>query len=146
MRTLRSEALQELGVITEKKAKLFYMRNKLSLQSFRQRSRKAGGRVCETHNLYILIFKDSFASNVFPFFLKERRLKCWCESAQYLLQYQVDPVHLAVDEEALLLPAVHLLNDAPVLCGIHNVPHRASCHLPIIGNSRLHYGLEDCKT
>lgn len=43
--------------------------------------------------------------------------------AQYLLQYGVDPVHLAVDEKAFLLPAVHFLDDASVLSGVHDVPH-----------------------
>lgn len=67
-----------------------------------------------------------------------------CERVHsYLLQYGVDPVHLAVDEEALLLPAVHLLDDAPVLHGVHDAPHWAGRHLPVIGNSRLHDGLQD---
>lgn len=66
--------------------------------------------------------------------------------ARYLLQDGVDPVQFAVDEEAFLLPAVHLLNDASVLGGVHDVPHRASGHLPVIGDGRLHDGLEDGKT
>lgn len=78
------------------------------------------------------------------------RLNIWdillCVLAPYLLQYGVDPANLTVNEEAFLLPAVHLLDDASVLCGVHDVPHRASCHLPVIGNGRLHDGLEDCKT
>lgn len=45
-----------------------------------------------------------------------------CVFAQYLLQYGVDSVHFTVDEEALFLPAVHLLDDASVLCGVHDAP------------------------
>lgn len=63
----------------------------------------------------------------------------------YLLQDGVDPVHFAVDEEAFLLPAIHLLDDAPVFYGVHDVPHRASRHLPVVGYRWLHDGLEDGK-
>lgn len=70
----------------------------------------------------------------------------WRVLAQYLLQYGIDPVHLTVDEKTFLLTAVHLLDDSSVLCGVHDVSHRASCHLPVIGYSRLHDGLEDCKS
>lgn len=89
------------------------------------------------------LLPDIRGKEICLFFFKQG----WISTLQteYLLQYQVDPVHLTVDEEAFLLPAVHLLDDAPVLCGVHNVPHRASCHLPVIGYSRLHDGLEDCK-
>lgn len=53
--------------------------------------------------------------------------------ALYLLQYGVDPAHFTVDEEAFLLPPIHLLDDASVLYGVHDVPHRASRHLPVVG-------------
>lgn len=64
----------------------------------------------------------------------------------YLLQDGVDPVHFAVDEEAFLLAAIHLLNDASELYGVHDVPHWASSYLPVVGYCRLHDGLEDGKT
>lgn len=81
---------------------------------------------------------------LFPACLQIKPAELVC--VQYLLQDGVDPVHFTVDEKAFLLPAVHLLNDASVLHRVQNVPHRASCHLPVIGYSRLHDGLEDCKT
>lgn len=68
------------------------------------------------------------------------RAHCGCEA--HLFQYGVDPVHLAVDHVALLLPPVHLLDDALELGGVCRAANRASGHLPVVRHRRLHDGLQ----
>lgn len=66
--------------------------------------------------------------------------------ASYLFQYGVDPVHFTVDHVALLLPPVHLLDDALELGRVGRAAHRAGGHLPVVCHRCLHDGLQDGET
>lgn len=61
----------------------------------------------------------------------------------HLFKYGVDAIHLAVDHVALLLPPVHLLNDAPELRGVRRAADGASGDLPVVSYRCLHDGLQD---
>lgn len=62
--------------------------------------------------------------------------------AAYLFKYGVDPVHLAVNHIALLLPPVHLFNDAPELRCIRCAANGTSGDLPVVSHRCLHDGLQ----
>lgn len=64
----------------------------------------------------------------------------------HLFKYGVDAIHLAVDHVALLLPPVHLLNDAPELRGVRRAADGASGDLPVVSYRCLHDGLQDGET
>lgn len=64
------------------------------------------------------------------------------ECEPHLFQYGVDPSHLAVNHKALLLPPVHLLNDALELCRVCCAANRAGGHLPVVSHRCLHDGLQ----
>lgn len=66
----------------------------------------------------------------------------WLHLQAHLFKYGVDPVHLAVNHIALLLPPVHLLNDAPELRRVSRAANGASGDLPVVSYRCLHDGLQ----